>query len=100
METSLNAEQLQLLDAVDKGRVHHDARIPRPDWEVRAEYPFGHRRAGQRLAPLMRMRLVELAGKDEADANGVRLYKLTKLGEQIRSEAHEQESSARTEAGT
>lgn len=98
MQISLDAEQVQLLVAVEQGRVHADPRFTKPDFERIPDPPFGNRRAGRRLDPLKRFRLIELVDGSEADRFGVRLYKLTALGEQILAEVREQETAARAEA--
>ncbi|MEU5938651.1 hypothetical protein ABZ807_05585 [Micromonospora sp. NPDC047548] len=99
MEISLDEEQVLTLFAVEQGRVHNDPRIPRPDWEKLAEFPFGHRPAVARLKPLRKARLVELPDESEADANGVRAWKLTDLGDRIVAEYREQEAAAAAGGG-
>lgn len=81
MEITLEEEQVALLAAVADGRVHMDPRFTRPDFE-RPAGSGGNahdlRRATGRLRPLREARLVELA--DEADQDGVTLYRLTGRG--------------------
>ena len=99
MEISLTEEQVLTLFAVEQGRVENDPRIPRPDWEKLAEFPFGHRPAVQRLRPLLKCRLVALPDESEADANGVRVWKLTDLGERILAEYRDQQTAAAAGGG-
>ncbi|MFI2650185.1 hypothetical protein [Micromonospora fulviviridis] len=96
MEIALDTEQVQLLVAVEQKRVHMDPRFRAPDFERDPGPPLAMKRATQRMVPLKRMRLVEL---EPADKSGVRLYKLTTLGEQVLAEVREQEAAARTEVG-
>jgi len=91
---SLDADQVQLLTAVQQGRVHHDPRFTRPDFEKEPGPPMVLKRATQRLAPLKRQRLVELAPESEALGNGVRLYKTTTLGDEVLAEVRRQEDAA------
>ncbi|MFI6332935.1 hypothetical protein ACIBBG_32090 [Micromonospora chersina] len=99
MEIALDTEQVQLLVAVEQQRVHMDPRYTRPDFEKDPGPPMTLKRATQRLAPLKRMRLVELVDESEASAYGLRLYKLTTLGEQVLAEVRDLEATARTEVG-
>lgn len=94
MEISLDEEQVLTLFAVNQGRVEHDPRIPRPDWEKLAEFPFGHRPAGRRLRPLVKCLLVQLPDESEADDKGVRVWKLTDLGERIVAQYREEQAAA------
>lgn len=97
MRTDLDMEQVQLLTAVEQGRVHLDPRFSRPDFERIPDPPFGNRRATQRLRPLKMADLVELVGEAEAGAYGVRPYRLTTRGEQVLAEARAQEATALAE---
>ncbi|WP_319460070.1 hypothetical protein [Micromonospora sp. RTP1Z1] len=99
MEIALDAEQVLLLVAVDQKRVHTDPRYTAPDFERDPGPPLVLKRATQRLAPLKRMRLVELVDEAEADRYGVRLYRLTTIGEQVLAEVRDLETAARAEAG-
>lgn len=97
MQIALDLEQVQLLAAVELGRVHMDPRFTRPDFE-RLPAGTGTRRATGRLKPLKRAMLVDLA--DEADQSGIRLYRLTSLGERVLAEARAQaEAAAAGEVG-
>lgn len=98
MEITLDAEQVLLLVAVEQHLVHMDPRYTAPDFERDPGPPMVLKRATQRLAPLKRMRLVELVDEAEADRFGVRLYKPTALGEQVLAAVREQEDAARAEA--
>ncbi|MEV7268424.1 hypothetical protein AB0N38_33195 [Micromonospora aurantiaca] len=95
MEIALDLEQVQLLAAVELGRVHMDPRFTRPDFE-RLPPGAGTRRATGRLKPLKRALLVDLA--DEPDQYGIRLYRLTRLGEQVLAAAREQAETAAGDA--
>lgn len=94
MEIALDPEQVQLLIAVEQGRVHTDPQFASPDFEKLAEYPFGQRRATSRLRPFKLNRLVELVDDEAAGGKPARPYKLTTLGEQVLAAAREQESIA------
>lgn len=99
MEIALDAEQVLLLVAVEQHRVHMDPRYTAPDFEKEPGPPVALKRATQRLAPLKRMRLVDLVDEAEADRYGVRLYRLTTLGEQVLADVRDLETAARAEAG-
>ncbi|MEH0823446.1 MULTISPECIES: hypothetical protein [unclassified Micromonospora] len=104
MEITLDTDQVQLLVAVEQNRVHMDPRYTRPDFERDPGPPVALKRATQRLQPLKRMRLVQLADESEtdegeADRYGVRLYQLTERGEQVLAQVRDMEATARAEAG-
>ena len=99
MEITLDVDQVQLLTAVGEHLVHMDPRYTAPDFERDPGPPATLKRATQRLAPLKRLRLVELVDEDEADRFGVRLYRLTTLGEQVLEQVRDLEQAARAEAG-
>lgn len=96
MEISLNEDQVKLLAAVDDGRVHHSPRFTPHDYEKSAEVTGVYRRATQRLAPLIKMRLVVLA---EGDLNTTRRWTLTDLGDRVLTEYREQEAAAAAGGG-
>ncbi|SCL15094.1 hypothetical protein [Micromonospora inyonensis] len=99
MQTTLGPEHVELLVAIRQGRVHSDPRYTRPDFEKLPDPPFGLRRAGRRLGPLMAARLVRLA-EDADDRDGVRLYQLTERGEEVLAEALRQEAAANADDTT
>lgn len=92
MLISVDCDDVQLLIAVEQGRVHCDPRFNAPDFEKLPDPPFGTKRATQRLKPLKRMELVVLA--DEAGQDGIRQYQLTGRGEEILAAYREQEAAA------
>lgn len=98
MQIALDPDAVQLLIAVQQGRVHTDPQFKSPDFEKLADYPFGQRRATSRLRPLKAARLVELVDDEAAGGKPARPYKLTDLGEQVLSVALEQERVANEES--
>ncbi|MEV0805748.1 hypothetical protein [Micromonospora sp. NPDC050200] len=94
MEISLDLEQVKLLAAVDDGRVHRSPRARPPDFEKDPVVTGAYKRATQRLATLIKMRLVELDGGDD---NVTRRWKLTGVGERVLAEAREQPADAAAE---
>lgn len=98
MEITLNMEQVQLLVAVQQGRVHTDPMFASPDFERVAEYPFGQRKATSRLKPLKAARLVKLVDDDAAGGKPARPYTLTERGEQVLAVALELERAANSQA--
>ncbi|TDB95378.1 hypothetical protein E1091_10255 [Micromonospora fluostatini] len=93
MEIVLEVEQVELLAAVQRGQVHMDPRIRRPDYERLSDNRHHTRRATARLRPLKKAELVELA--EAADHDGVRLYRLTDRGEAVLAAAQQQAEDAK-----
>lgn len=83
MRHDLTVRDAALLDAVEQGRVHHDPNF-HEDFEVIPDGTGAARRAGHRLEPLKRAKLVQL--DDEADSDGVRLYRPTPHGREVLEE--------------
>jgi hypothetical protein len=100
MLISLDPEQVQLLVAVDQGRVHSDPRFVQPDFETEPGPPAMTKRATRRLAPLKKARLVELDPDTEPDRYGVRPYRPTELGSRVLAEVRAQEAAAQTDQTT
>ncbi|WP_320067674.1 hypothetical protein [Micromonospora sp. RTGN7] len=99
MEIALDEDQVALLAAVADHRVHSDPRFSRPDFERQPDgNPHHNRRATARLRPLKTALLVELV--DEADGDGVRLYRLTDHGEQVLTAARAQAEPTATAPAT
>lgn len=82
MRTDLTVREAALLDAVERGLVHHDPNFGE-DFELIPD-DVGARRAGHRLEPLKTEKLVEL--DDDADTDGLRLYRPTPHGREVLEE--------------
>ncbi|SCL43193.1 hypothetical protein GA0074692_6757 [Micromonospora pallida] len=82
MRTDLTVHDAVLLDAVERGRVHHDPLFDEDFEQIPDD--VGARRAGHRMEPLKQANLVQL--DDAADPNGMRLYRPTPHGREVLEE--------------
>ncbi|MEW2383359.1 hypothetical protein AB0873_14890 [Micromonospora sp. NPDC047707] len=100
MRITLDLDDVQLLAAVEQGRVHMDPTLIPADWEtVPAEPSPRMRPVGPRLFPLRRAGLVELFDDPDRPPGPATIhpYRLTAHGEAVLAEARQAQAEATVE---